>query len=94
MCQYVKEDMKCPDGENCPYAHSTVQEHYHEQKYKKYFCFHYPYTIDQCPYGDFCSYAHNEEEILTTLIHNYAEDEDFYMFYYKTAFCPFNLTKH
>ena len=28
------------------------------------------------------------------LIHNYREDEDFYMFYYKTQFCPFNLTKH
>lgn len=28
------------------------------------------------------------------MIHNYAEDDDFYMFYYKTEFCPFNLTEH
>lgn len=31
---------------------------------------------------------------MSPLIHNYAEDDDFYMFYYKTEFCPFNLTEH
>jgi hypothetical protein len=59
MCSYIKQEQKCPEGENCPYAHSFVEEHYSYQKYKKYFCFHYPYSTSDCPYGDFCSYAHN-----------------------------------
>jgi hypothetical protein len=94
MCNYIKLDQKCPDGDACLFAHSFVEEHYNYQKYKKQFCSHFPHSISECPYGDFCSYAHSEEEILATLIHNYAEDEDFYMFYYKTEFCPFNLTEH
>lgn len=94
MCPHVKAEQKCPEGDGCLYAHSFVEEHYHYLKYKKQFCSHYPVSVGECPYGDFCSYAHNEEEILTPLIHNYAENDDFYMFLYKTEFCPFNLTEH
>lgn len=94
MCTYIKQEQKCPQGDNCLYAHSFVEEHYNYQKYKKQFCSHYPHSTKDCPYGDFCSYAHSEEEILAPLIHNYLEDDDFYMFYYKTEFCPFNLTEH
>lgn len=46
MCQYIKKEQKCPEGENCVYAHSFVEEHYSYQKYKKYFCFHYPHSVD------------------------------------------------
>lgn len=28
------------------------------------------------------------------LIHNYVYDMDFFIFYYKTVWCPFNLTSH
>lgn len=94
MCPLIKKGEKCPDGEACPYAHSFVEEHYHPSEYKRKFCSHFPNSVDECAYGDFCSYAHSEMEIITPLIHNYAEDDDFYMFHYKTEKCPFNLTKH
>lgn len=62
--------------------------------YKTKFCTFYPLNIDQCEYGKYCSFAHSEEDIVIELIHNLEYDEDFFMFYYKTVWCPFNLTSH
>lgn len=67
---------------------------YREDKYKRKFCSKYPDKISDCEYGDFCSFAHNENEIKIELIHNYVFDSDFYIFHYKTVWCPFNLTTH
>ena len=94
MCAYISNGEKCPDGDNCLNAHSRVEQLYQVQTYKTKFCSHYPNNISKCEYGDYCSFAHSEEEIRIQLIHNYVFDEDFYMFYYKTEFCPFNLTEH
>jgi hypothetical protein len=47
-----------------------------------------------CEYGKFCSFAHSEEDISIELIHNLEYDDDFFMFYYKTVWCPYNLTQH
>ena len=62
--------------------------------FKTKFCSHYPNSIDKCEYGIYCSFAHSESDIMIELIHNYEFDSDFYMFHYKTVFCPFNLTAH
>ena len=75
-------------------AHNRVEQLYRPEKYKKKFCSKYPDNLDKCEYGDFCSFAHSEEDILIDLIHNYPYDEDFFMFVFKTEWCPFNLTKH
>lgn len=44
--------------------------------------------------GDFCSFAHHEFDIKAELIHNLEFDQDFYLFYYKTIWCPFNYINH
>lgn len=94
MCEYISKGEKCPRGDDCPDSHSRVEQLYQHQTYKKKFCSHFPNNVEKCEYGDFCSFAHCEDEIRTELIHNYEFDEDFYMFHYKTEFCPFNLTEH
>ena len=58
------------------------------------FCTKYPDKIDECDYGEYCSFAHTENEVKTDLIHNYVFDVDFFIFHYKTMWCPFNLTQH
>ena len=35
-----------------------------------------------------------KDEIQILLLHNFVYDEDFFMFYYKTEWCPMNLTLH
>lgn len=71
-----------------------MEQLYREDAYKTKFCNKYPDRIHECEYGDYCSFAHDESEIKIQLIHNYVFDADFYMFHYKTIFCPFNLTQH
>ena len=95
MCEYAeKENVTCPRGEACPRAHNRVEQLYKADKYKTKFCTYYPNNIQMCEYGAFCSFAHSENDIITELIHNYEYDEDFYLFHFKTIWCPFNLTQH
>lgn len=80
----------CSRGPSCPYSHNKVEQAYHPEKYRHKFCVMYPNEIEKCPFGEFCSYAHSEEEARVELIHNYAKDRDFFMFHFKTSFCPFS----
>lgn len=50
----------------------------------------YPHAINKCEYGAFCSYAHSEEQVGIELISNYEKDADFFIFHFKTIFCPYN----
>ena len=94
LCEYASDPETCPAGEKCPKAHNRVEQLYKPEKYKTKFCSHYPNNLSQCEYGIFCSFAHSEEDINIELIHNYEYDNDFYMFHFKTSWCPFNLTYH
>ena len=47
-------------------------------------------SYGKCCYKDFCSFAHNDHDIKTPLIHKMPRDREFYMFYFKTEWCPFN----
>ena len=71
-----------------------TQQLYRADAYKTKFCSHYPNNVETCDYKEYCSFAHSEDEILIELIHNLVFDDDFYIFSYKTVFCPFNLTEH
>ena len=94
----VKEASMCskPDSCNgcCFRCHNNVELLYHRDNYKAKFCSFYPNKLLNCEYGRYCSFAHSESEIRSELIHNYVYDEDFYMFHYKTVWCPFNLSNH
>lgn len=90
LCKYVDAHGFCKLGDKCPKSHSKAEQGYHPEKYRQKFCSYYKDRVGQCPYAKFCSYAHSEEEVQTTLIHNYLRDPDFYMFHFKTKFCPYS----
>jgi hypothetical protein len=95
LCEYAeKENVTCPKGDNCPKAHNRVEQLYKQDKYKTKFCTYFPNNVQACDYGTFCSFAHSEYDIVIELIHNYDYDDDFYLFHFKTIWCPFNLTQH
>ena len=94
LCEYIEREQECAYGESCPKSHNRVEQLYTPNKYKMRFCSYYPNNLSKCEYGDFCSFAHNENEISIDLIHHYEYDDDFYVFHYKTIWCPFNQSKH
>mmetsp|Transcript_44598 Transcript_44598/g.59176 ORF Transcript_44598/g.59176 Transcript_44598/m.59176 type:complete len:119 (-) Transcript_44598:65-421(-) len=77
---------KCLRGENCEQAHSDVERLYHVEKYKTKFCLS---SVQECSYIEYCSFAHTELDLKTRLIHKYERNADFYMYYFKTEWCPF-----
>lgn len=94
LCEYAEREESCPNGDLCQKSHNRVEQLYRPDKYKTKFCSFYPNYLDKCEYGIFCSFAHHENDILVELIHNLVYDDDFFMFKYKTVWCPFNLTQH
>ena len=90
LCK-AKAQKLCTQGDACNFSHSNVERLYHVEKYKTKFC---SSQTDKCPYGQFCSFAHSELDIKTRLIHNYARDQNFYMYYFKTEWCPFQNNQH
>ena len=87
-CKFF-ESKQCPNGNACLCSHNNVEKLYHPEKYKTKFC--NDYFQSSCSYGGFCSFAHSEKEIEIELIHNMKQDEEFFMFYFKTVWCPFNF---
>lgn len=92
FCDHMEYDGGCKLKDACGKSHSKAEQGYHPDKYRKKFCACYPDRLEECPYGKFCSYAHTENEIQTNMIHNYRRDDDFFLFYLKTQFCPYSST--
>ena len=88
LCKYQETD-ECPFGDACRLAHNKVERLYHPEKYKAKFCTFFPQNLASCEYGGFCSFAHSQEEIKVSLIHKLPHDPDFYLYYFKTEWCPF-----
>lgn len=93
-CQFIMKKKLCPEGDRCTFAHNMVEEFYHPEKYKAKFCGSYTDKSGICKYGSYCSFAHSEAEISVDLIDKYERDADFYMFHFKTAWCPYNEDDH
>jgi len=89
MCQNMGKGDQCPRGDNCNYCHNKVEQLYHPERYKRKFCLSHPHNVFKCEYGNFCSFAHSENEIQIELLHNLKKDENFYLYKYKTVFCPY-----
>lgn len=94
MCSYAIKSKECPNGESCQKSHNRVEEFYHPDKYKAKFCSSYIDGTGECEYGEYCSFAHSDSEISVELIDKFAKDSDFYMFHFKTVWCPYNETNH
>lgn len=82
----------CARGDSCPKAHNRVEQLYHPDKYKTKFCTQYPDKLDGCDYAQYCSFAHSDQEIKLPLIHHMKRDHSFYMYQFKTVWCPFIAT--
>lgn len=94
FCSFAEIPENCLHGDSCLQAHSQSEVLYHPENYKTKFCRHYPSDVELCEYGSFCPFAHSDQDIRIELIHSYKYDEDFYMFHYKTVWCPFDLIQH
>ena len=94
LCPHMENYKKCPKGDKCEKSHNRVEQLFRMEKYKKKFCQYYPEMVHNCSYGNFCCFAHSDEEIQIELIHTYKFDADFFIFHYKTNWCPFNLISH
>lgn len=89
LCKFAEAGRNCPNAEFCSKSHNRVEQFYHPDKFKTKFCSHFN-NLNNCPYGTFCSFAHSESDIKIELIHKYEQNEDFFIFYFKTVWCPFN----
>lgn len=105
MCPYAagnagrseSSGQSCANGDACDRAHNRVEEFYHPDKYKAKFCSSYlnPHKHNsECEYQEFCSFAHTEEELSVELIEKYDIDMDFYLFHFKTVWCPYREDDH
>jgi hypothetical protein len=84
----------CSRGDDCPRAHNRVEDFYHPEKYKGKFCQKFPEKLDSCDYGDMCAFAHAEAELSVDVLDHLERDPDFYMFHFKTIWCPFSDKYH
>ena len=91
MCVNIQKSKKkqCPNGDTCTFSHNTVEKFYHPEMYKAKFCESYTNGSRVCEYGDYCAFAHTEFEISIDLIDKFERDADFYMFHFKTTWCPY-----
>ncbi|KAL4470238.1 hypothetical protein ABPG74_011849 [Tetrahymena malaccensis] len=88
-----KKKDKCSLKDNCPQVHNKVEQLYHPLRYKAKFCESFKENNQKCEYGNFCSFAHHESEIVIPMICKLPKDAIFYMYFYKTVWCP-NTQKH
>lgn len=71
-----------------------MEQLFRPSKYKTKFCIKYPSSVHECPHGFFCGHAHRQEELRVPLLHLYVLDDDFFMFHFKTVFCPYLFFAH
>jgi hypothetical protein len=91
LCKFQDELAKrCGRGKDCQRAHNRVERLYHPEKYKTKFCITFPKRVKNCEYGDFCSFAHSVEDIKVRLIDEIPKNVEFYLYLFKTEWCPHN----
>ena len=77
----------------CKYSHNTMEQLYHPENYKKKYCKSF-YENKNCKFGEFCALAHSEEELEIILLHKMEKNQNFFLFYFKSEFCPFSKINH
>ena len=95
ICVFIQNNQQCQLGVDCPFSHNQVEERYMPRNYKKKFCYYFEIgKVENCEYGQYCSYAHSDQEIHLELLHKMKQDENFFIFRFKTVMCPFFNLKH
>ncbi len=85
MCEHYKN---CPLGDQCYKSHNKYEFLYHPENYKTVFCRNF-LKDENCELGDYCPFSHCDNEIKCELLHQMKRDQDFFMFCFKTVFCPY-----
>jgi len=88
------ETNKCLKGDKWYLSHSNVERLYHPDKYKTKFWDTFGHKAYRWEYGNYWSFAHILSEIKIDLIHRLPKDENFYMYNFKTEWCPFRKDHH
>ena len=71
-----------------------MEDFYHPEKYKTKYCQMYPDNLDECEFGDLCAFAHHEDELSIPIFEHMEKDGDFFLFYFKTIWCPKSHIPH
>ena len=92
LCLMVAGGKICSNYEKCKFSHNTVEQFYHPKKYKTKLCAGLgPGSMTtKCIYGTFCSFAHSEDELRIKKLHQIEKTHDFFRYFYKTVYCPYN----
>lgn len=82
----------CPFGDQCGKCHNIVELLYHPQVIKRRLCMDM-LEKQSCPRGALCGFAHSREELeahatVFSLEEEQNPTEDFFMYRYKTQWCP------
>lgn len=80
-------------NKNCNLSNNKIEILYHNEFYKKKYCINY-YQNGNCEFGKFCSFAHSDSELRINVLHTMKFDYDFFIFRYKTEFCPLGNIVH
>ena len=84
MCRFGKN---CLNKLNCTNSHNKYEIKYHPENYRKKYCKHILNPL-LCQKGIYCDKAHDPKELKVDLLNFYNFDDDFFLFKYKTEFCP------
>lgn len=87
LCEF---GINCFSRAKCVCSHNKYESNYHPLRYKRKYC-KYLLEINRCKYGKYCADAHNDQDISIELLHTMARNDDFYLFKFKTEFCPFQM---
>lgn len=92
LCPTVAAGKICQNYETCKFSHNTVEQFYHPKKYKTKLCSGLgPGSAGhKCIYSNFCSFAHSEDELRIKKLHHMPKTPEFFKYFYKTVYCPFN----
>lgn len=87
LCEF---GVHCTKRKTCPFSHNSFEQDYLPSRYRRKYCTHM-LKSEKCPFGEFCAHAHSDSELKVELIHTMERDDDFFLFKYKTEFCPILL---
>lgn len=84
----------CVLKDKCKLCHNKVELLYHPKNYKTKYCFDYFTNNKICDFGDYCSFAHSKSELTVKRLEDYVFDYNFFLFKYKSEYCPFSNFNH
>lgn len=85
MCQFGKNCLK----KKCNKAHNKYEINYHPNNYRRKYCKNI-FNLQDCQYKLYCSKAHSTCDVKVELLNFMDFDDDFFLFKFKTEFCPIN----